>query len=247
MTITSLDLGTVTDIGPYAFQFSKGTDANEQYAVDLKNVVNVSNNAWGDARISSIHIYPSVKSIGPQAFATFVEYGISPLPMTITIDEGVLLSIGPAAFAYRQFQTLTIPASVTEIGNLAFAGNPVLESITVAKGNANFKVIDGALATIDGKRILLYPAAIPGGAKTYCMPDTVETMDAGSFAFMSVLETLVVSSKVTVIPEAAFFFYTDVKTTSKEPSLANVYLPDGVTKVYNTSYMGLKMDMFLVP
>lgn len=57
----------------------------------------------------------------------------------------------------RQCTSLTIPASLTTIENLAFAGSPDLKSITVASGNPAFKIVDDALVSMDGKRILLFP------------------------------------------------------------------------------------------
>ena len=98
--------------------------------------------------------------------------------------------------------------------------------------------------SMDSKRILLYPADLTNGPETYEMPASVEVMDAASFAFMTKLKMLIVSPNVKVIPEAAFCFIP--VATEKPSTLTSIFLPDGITNIYNTSYMGLKIDMIVV-
>lgn len=128
--ISSLDLGAVETIKGYAFQLSVGRpDQNNSYPVDLKNVVNVGVHAWGDAKISSVTFGMALRDIGEMAFATDDRDKFK-LPLVINTVEGVQ-HVGFAAFAFRYFETLDIPASLTEIEDLAFSGSSILKTITV--------------------------------------------------------------------------------------------------------------------
>ncbi|MDR2517372.1 MAG: leucine-rich repeat domain-containing protein [Spirochaetaceae bacterium] len=72
-------------------------------------------------------------------------------------------------FAFRNCETLTgisIPASVTAIGRGAFAGCENLTGITV-NGGSSFSSEDGALFNADKTTLIRYPPAKSGGAGTY--------------------------------------------------------------------------------
>ena len=53
--------------------------------------------------------------------------------------------------------TVQIPASVKDIGNLAFAACPNLVYISVSPSNSVYRDLDGVLYTADEKTLLLYP------------------------------------------------------------------------------------------
>ncbi len=66
-----------------------------------------------------------------------------------------LTTIGEQAFADTKLTTVTIPASVSSIGNAAFAPIPTLSSIFLDENNTAFKEEDGVLTTADGARLLV--------------------------------------------------------------------------------------------
>lgn len=57
---------------------------------------------------------------------------------------------------------ITIPANVKKIENSVFLGCSSLENINVDNNNLNYKSIDGALYSKDGKDLLTYPAGKTG-------------------------------------------------------------------------------------
>ena len=50
-----------------------------------------------------------------------------------------------------------LPASLEEIGEIPFALCAQLTEIAVSDGNPNYKAVDGALYTKDGKQLIQYP------------------------------------------------------------------------------------------
>ena len=70
-----------------------------------------------------------------------------------------------AAMALYQCTTVTmlqLPASVVDIGGLAFADCPNLVYISVSAGNPNYRDVDGVLYTADESTLILYPAKRTG-------------------------------------------------------------------------------------
>ena len=70
-----------------------------------------------------------------------------------------------AAMALYQCTTVTmlqLPASVTDIGGLAFADCPNLVYVSVSAGNPNYRDVDGVLYTADESTLILYPAKRTG-------------------------------------------------------------------------------------
>ena len=53
---------------------------------------------------------------------------------------------------------IVIPKSVTDIQGSAFCACSSLNSITVEDGNTSYKSADGGLYSIDGSKLICYPA-----------------------------------------------------------------------------------------
>ena len=64
-------------------------------------------------------------------------------------------AIGSQAFAETQLTSISIPASVTTIGNAAFAPIPTLANLALDEGNTAFSLIHGILTATGGKRLLV--------------------------------------------------------------------------------------------
>ena len=95
-----------------------------------------------------------------------------------------LTEIKDGGFAYLEItgatKTLTIPASVTSIGTRAFGTSTyanINQGVNVASGNTAFKVADGMLLSVDGKRLL----RVNSTEGAVIVPASVETIDDNAF------------------------------------------------------------------
>lgn len=121
----------------------------------------------------------------------------------VTITATGITSIGASAFQNtKSLTTIEIPASVTTIGNAAFAGSGI-STFTVAEGSSSFKADADckALLTSDGKTLVVFA---PKATGSYTIPGGVETIGPYSFE-SSALTSLVIPSSVKTIGESAFY------------------------------------------
>ena len=137
---------SVTAIGNYAFYGCSGLTS-----ITIPNsVITIGNSAFsGCSGLTSITIPSSVTTIGDEAFFgttwfnsqpdglvyvgkfAYKYKGKMPQGMSIEIDEGTLGIVGGAFFGYSGLTTITIPNSVTTIGDRAFENCSGLTSVTI--------------------------------------------------------------------------------------------------------------------
>lgn len=149
------------------------------------------------SKIKSVTITGDVTEIVENAFASCSNL------TQVTITAAGITSIGETAFQNtKSLTTIEIPASVTTIGNAAFAGSGI-STFTVAKGGSSFKTDTDSkgLLTSDGKTLVLFA---PKATGSYTIPDGVETIGPYSFE-SSALTSIVIPSSVKTIGESAFF------------------------------------------
>lgn len=149
------------------------------------------------SKVKSVTITGDATEIVENAFASCSNL------TQVTITANGITSIGAAAFQNtKSLTTIEIPASVTTIGNAAFAGSGI-STFTVAESGSSFKTDTDskALLTSDGKTLVVFA---PKATGSYTIPDGVETI--GPFSFeSSALTSLVIPSSVKTIRESAFF------------------------------------------
>jgi len=98
---------------------------------------------------------------------------------------------------------MTIPNSVTSIGNEAFSGCSSLVSITVNSGNREYSSANDVLFNNDGTKLINYP---PSNAQTsYTIPDSVTFIKSYAFEGCSSLTSITIPNSVTFIGDGAFF------------------------------------------
>ena len=132
--------------------------------------------------------------------------------------------VGINSFAFYSCGSLagvTIPDSVTSIGNSAFTGCHSLTSFVVAADNSFYKSDSGLLLTKDGKTLV---AGINGDVT---IPDSVTSIGNSAFTGCSGLASVSIPNGVTNIGNSAF---------SACIGLTSVTIPDSVTSIGNDAF-----------
>ena len=242
-TITIPD--TVTEIGDSAFA---NTNLNSITIPD--SVTQIGKYAFGGSKLESIWIPKSLKTADTSAFSgspfagcvalqsVELETGMTKIPdnlfdscpgfTTITIPDTVT-EIGDSAFANTNLNSITIPDSVTQIGKYAFGGSK-LESIRIPD-----TVTDIGDNAFNGCTEL----------KDVTLPNIRKNIVAGMFEGCTSLEKIVLPETVTAIRSGAFTGCTALKdiTWSKAletiesyafqncSALTDVTIPDSVKSI----------------
>ncbi|GAA4272412.1 leucine-rich repeat protein [Aquimarina gracilis] len=156
-----------------------------------------------------------VTSIGDRAF----EQNFSQLPLgSVTIPNSVT-SIGNWAFYHNSLTEVTIPSSVTSIGEGAFDTNR-LTSVTI--GNS--------VTSIGGY------AFLGNQLTSVTIPNSVTSVGQSAFAYNSLTEVTIPSS-VTGIGNGAF----------KDNQLSSVTIPEGVSSIGYSAFEGNALTSVTIP
>ena len=156
---------------------------------------------------------------------------------TVTIGDGIT-SIGDYAFySCRGLTELTLPNSVTSIGNpnsvtsignSAFGGCSGLEKITVDGGNKRYDSRDNCNSIIEtGTNTLIV------GCKNSVIPNSVTSIGDGAFRGCSGLTELILPNSVTSIGGYAFAYcsgLSKITSLAEIPPVCDSEVFDGVNK-----------------
>ncbi|OUZ08592.1 hypothetical protein BHE97_13030 [Aeromicrobium sp. PE09-221] len=176
-TLTEVTFGDqVTKIGESAF--SRTSSLGEVHLPE--SLVSIEPYAFTASGLRAVSIPESTRTIGDGAF------GGAPLR---SVDLGQVESVGAQAFVQTALVSVTLPASLTDVGHAAFAYNPALEEAVIGKnvgkdqligvftaegsgpatpslerfvvapGTAHYSERDGILYDRSGERMIAYPAA----------------------------------------------------------------------------------------
>ena len=165
----------------------------------------------------------------------FKDYGIK----TVTIGDGIT-SIGDYAFySCRGLTELTLPNSVTSIGNpnsvtsignSAFGGCSGLEKITVDGGNKRYDSRDNCNSIIDKKTNTLIV-----GSKNSVIPNGVTSIGDSAFGWCSELTELVLPNSVTSIVESAFAYCSGLEKITVESGNSRYDSRDNCNSIIETA------------
>jgi hypothetical protein len=140
------------------------------------------------------------------------------------IPDGVVV-IGQSAFrGCASLISITIPASVTALGEGVFAAS--LTAIDVDARNPAYSSLEGVLFNKDQTALIRYPE---GKAGSYTVPDSVTSLGDGSFSGCTGLASVTVPKGVTTIGEWAFSGCTN---------LASIMIPPSVTSIGAWAFYG---------
>jgi len=133
---------------------------------------------------------------------TYEVYSNISFPENISLGEG-WTDISDNAFIRTALTQITIPASVTSIGENAFLGTKYLNNITVNSSNTNYSSdILGVLFDKNKTNLIQYPIA--NTITSYTIPSTVTSIGENSFIANTSLTQITIPSSVTIIGDSAF-------------------------------------------
>ena len=135
--------------------------------------------------------------------------------------------------------SISLPASVTAIGDRAFAHCSALASFSVASGNAAFAVSSaadsrGALVSKDGRTLVCVPAAAAAGSAYVVVPEGVESVAPSAMAGLAGLSSVSLPASVSAIGDGAFlgcvsllFVDSDAASETNGPGASSTVLSVG--------------------
>ncbi len=126
-----------------------------------------------------------------------------------------------------EITSITIPDSVTEIGEYAFLGCNKVTSFNVDENNPMLKAVDGNLYSKDGKALIQY--ARGKTATSFVIPDGVIYIADFAFDDCDSLESITIPDSVTYIGDRAF---------SSCGSLTDITIPDSVEETGDAVFLG---------
>ena len=183
-------------------------------------VTSLGEGAFFQANLTSLQLpKQTLRIIGPSAFSEC--RGLT----AIDIPEGVT-AIGNYALGGSDFTRISIPASVTEMGEAVVGSCPKLETITVAEGNTHFGVFDGVLMDKAQTRLIRYPSKMAG--TTYTVPATVKSFDRRAFQHLAFLTSLNIPASVTELDNNTFYAAMSLAEINIDPAHTAYRSVDGV-------------------
>jgi hypothetical protein len=154
-----------------------------------------------------------------------------------SIQDYPVTSIGENAFKFKNITSITIPDSVTSIGNGTFSGCTSLTNVNI--GNGVTSIGDSAFYNCSKLTSITIPDSVTSiGEQAFrectsltsvTIPSSVTSIEASTFYGCTSLASITIPNSVTSIGYRAFYGCT---------SLASITIPNSVTSIRNSAFSG---------
>lgn len=190
-----------------SFEIEEGSDAYDEAFTDSSSYIS------GGEKITEYYVtYPWALAIPTE------------------IDGHPVTGIGDLAFYWgRSLTSVTIPDSVTYIGDNPFCGCENLKSIVLSPDHPTLAVNDGVLFSKTDKRLVTYPMRKTDAA--YAVPNGILTVGESAFSGCDYLQRVTVPESVTAIEPRAF---------QGCAALSSVSISGPVTEIGDEAFSGCK-------
>jgi len=170
--------------------------------------------------------------------AEIIKYSGSEKELEIPAElEGkTVTSIADKAFSDRSIKTVSLPDTITHIGQNPFAYCDNLQTITVAKDHPYLATVFGALYSKPDKRLICCPAGYT--AAEYQIPQGVRIIGAYAFTRRSRLNSVVIPDSVTAIERYAF---------SECSGMKEITIPGSVTSIGEFAFSNSALTEAVIP
>ncbi|MGD9604868.1 MAG: leucine-rich repeat protein [Bacilli bacterium] len=168
---------------------------NNSYFKYYFGAINYSSNVVIPYFIDEIHIIEGVQAIPAYAF-----YNCN-MNTTITLPSSITSIGNQAFFGCKSITSLQLPKNIDAIGNQVFMGMELLESIQMETGNTHFISIDGVLYDASITTLIAYPAA---KETAHTIPTSVTSIASYAFAYQQYITSLVLEEQILSVGNFAF-------------------------------------------
>lgn len=176
---------------------------------------NIVSNTYENG-IGKITFDGPITQIGEYAFSE--SYYLGGYYLTSITIPNTVTSIGDAAFYNCELlDSLFIPKSVIELGNGAFDGCCGLRSVIVEEGHPKYDSRDNCNAIIEtSTNTLIF------GCRETTFPNTVTTIASGAFVRCNTLQSITIPSSITTIQGSAFYWCVNLESVIISAGVKNI-------------------------
>lgn len=149
------------------------------------------------------------------------------IPETVTSGGNTYSVVAVKDGTFREsakLTSVTIPATLTDLGNAPFADCPRLASIAVAEDNPSFAIVDGLLCDKAVAMLIACPGTAEGDV---AVPSTITTLATSAFHGCANITSITLPEGVTSVGKHAF---------QGCAQLITVNLPEGITTISDSTF-----------
>ena len=237
--LTSVTIGkSVTNIGVAAFCWCTALTEINFNAISMKDL-NSNNDVLYNAGIyaSGITVNIGANVIKMPKYLFSLDNSSLVIIKVVFAENSVCRSIECAFSGCTGLTSITIPDSVTSIGNYTFQNCTSLTSITIPDSVTS--IGDFAFSNCDSLTSVTIPDGVTSigmfafsgctGLTSIIIPDSVTSIGGSAFEYCTGLTSVTIGKGVTNIGESAFDGCT---------SLNSIIIPNGVTSIGNSAFQG---------